>query len=69
MRKYGWRYEALLLKMKLSFPSVLKKDRWEWDLVLSSHDRKGERCKRMNGTGKEKSCRGEGGLLLLLIFL
>ena len=37
-------------------------------LVLFSYGRKGGSCKRMNGTRRGKSCMGEGGLLLLLIF-
>ena len=47
---------------------LLKKGRGHWELVLSSHDRKGGTYKRMHGGGKGKSCRREGGLLLLLIF-
>jgi len=45
-----------------------KKSRWDWGLVLSSHDMKRGSCKRMNKAGKENSCWGEGGLLLQLIF-
>ena len=37
---------------------ILKKDRGNWALFLYSHDRKEGNYKRMNGAGKEKSCRG-----------
>ena len=47
---------------------LLKKGRGYTGLILSSHDRKGANCKRMNGTGKGNSCREEVGLLFLLIF-
>ena len=46
---------------------LLKKGRWGWGLVLSSYDRKGEGCQRMNEARYRKSFRGEGGSLLLLI--
>ena len=45
MRKDGRRCEA----------SLLKKVSGDWGSVLSSHDRKGGNCKRMNGGGKGKS--------------
>ena len=34
---------------------LLKKGRGEWRIVLSSHDRNGENCKRMNGARKGNS--------------
>ena len=37
-------------------------------IPISSHDRNRGSYKGMNGSGKEKSCRGEGYLLLLLLF-
>ena len=37
-------------------------------LVLSSHDRNGGSYKRKSGVVKSYSCRGEGGLLLSLLF-
>ena len=40
-----------------------------WRLVLSSHDKNGESCRRMDGAGKGKSCRGDGVLCLLLLLV
>ena len=47
---------------------LFKKVRGDWELVLSSHDMKGGSCKMLKRSGKGKSCKGEGGLLLPLIF-
>ena len=58
MRKYGRECGITLLM----------KRREDWGLVQTSHDRKGGSCKKINGAGKGKSFRGEGILLLLLIF-
>ena len=38
-------------------------------LVLSFFNRNGGSYRRMNGTGKGKSCRSDGCLLLLLLFV
>ena len=45
--------------------SLHKKGRKDWRLVVFSQDRNGGSYKRVIGLGKEKSCRGEGVLLLL----
>ena len=58
-RKYGRNCGVLLHR----------KDRGARGSVLSSDDKNGESCKRMNGIGKGKSCKGEGYLLLLLLFV
>ena len=47
---------------------LFKKGRGDWRLVISCHDRNGGSCIRINGAGAGKSCRGEGGILPLLIF-
>ena len=48
---------------------LLHKGRGEGlEIVLLSYDRNGGSYKTMNGAGKGKSCRDEGGLFLLLIF-
>ena len=44
----------------------LKLGRGDCGLVLSSHGRKEGSCKSKNEAEKGKSCRTEGGLLLLL---
>ena len=59
MRKYVLRCRAPLLKNGTGDSGV----------VLFCHGRNGGSCKRMNGAGKGKSCRGAAGLLLLFIFV
>ena len=56
-------------KMDGSVHGVLlhEKGRRDKGLVLPSHDRNGGGFRRMNGAGRGKSCRSEGGLLLLLL--
>ena len=43
------------------------KDRGDWGLVLSSHDRNGGSYNGMIGAGKWKSCRDGGGLIFPLL--
>ena len=47
---------------------LFKKYGGDWGLILSSHNRKGGNCKRMNVPGKGIACKGYGDLLLLLMF-
>ena len=51
------------------FPSTRGAELEVWGLVLLSHDRIGGSYKKMRGAGKRKSCRDEGGLLLLLLYV
>ena len=56
-RKYG-RISGVLFR---------RKDRGDWGLVLSSHDRNRGSYNGMIGAGKGKSCRDGGGLIFPLL--
>ena len=45
-----------------------RKGKGDYRLVISFHDRNEGSCRRMNGTGKGKSCRSEEDSFLLLLF-